>query len=328
MSPLSIIILFYTVGILLCTSDGRATIAFIGQAGHGITGVMNSIAAHYDSNNPNSPRPFYESKLISNPHFSRAHKTLLSHQNSVLFGVSGYMIGSAHLVSAVKEDVAYLTKEGSVKGIVLVVNSQAPIIVREIQTIAGIFVKAFGVTIETSFRILCTRAPFGHIDACRRISNQVRKSLQSRLKLNITEIPFWMIENYPEHLTQLMISTEDIDDEVKRHRRTLDEITHWLHGPDSPQEDGNNNTAAAVSMRESLIEDDPLIDPLVASILFFIPFIFFTFCTRKVISYTSQPMVEITTGQAVVATEEAIDESEARYCNEYLKKNSYTNEVR
>jgi len=321
MTPLSINILFYTVGILLCTSDGRATIAFIGQAGHGITGVMNSIAAHYDSNNPNSPRPFYESKLISNPHFSRAHKTLLSHQNSVLFGVSGYMIGSAHLVSAVKEDVAYLTKEGSVKGIVLVVNSQAPIIVREIQTIAGIFVKAFGVTIETSFRILCTRAPFGHIDACRRISNQVRKSLQSRLKLNITEIPFWTIENHPEHLTQLMISTEDIDDEVKnRHRRTLDEFTHWLHGPDSPQEDGNDNTAAAVSMRESLIEDDSLIDPLVASILFFIliPFIFFTFCTRKVISYT---MVEITTGQAVVATEE-------RHCNEYLKKNSYTNEVR
>lgn len=321
MTPLSINILFYTVGILLCTSDGRATIAFIGQAGHGITGVMNSIAAHYDSNNPNSPRPFYESKLISNPHFSRTHKTLLSHQNSVLFGVSGYMIGSAHLVSAVKEDVAYLTKEGSVKGIVLVVNSQAPIIVREIQTIAGIFVKAFGVTIETSFRILCTRAPFGHIDACRRISNQVRKSLQSRLKLNITEIPFWTIENHPEHLTQLMISTEDIDDEVKnRHRRTLDEFTHWLHGPDSPQEDGNNNTAAAVSMRESLIEDDSLIDPLVASILFFIliPFIFFTFCTRKVISYT---MVEITTGQAVVATEE-------RHCNEYLKKNSYTNEVR
>jgi len=321
MTPLSINILFYTVGILLCTSDGRATIAFIGQAGHGITGVMNSIAAHYDSNNPNSPRPFYESKLISNPHFSRAHKTLLSHQNSVLFGVSGYMIGSAHLVSAVKEDVAYLTKEGSVKGIMLVVNSQAPIIVREIQTIAGIFVKAFGVTIETSFRILCTRAPFGHIDACRRISNQVRKSLQSRLKLNITEIPFWTIENHPEHLTQLMISTEDIDDEVKnRHRRTLDEFTHWLHGPDSPQEDGNDNTAAAVSMRESLIEDDSLIDPLVASILFFIliPFIFFTFCTRKVISYT---MVEITTGQAVVATEE-------RHCNEYLKKNSYTNEVR
>jgi hypothetical protein len=100
----------------------------------------------------------------------------------------------------------------------------------------------------------------------------------------------------------------------------LDEFTHWLHGPDSPQEDGNNNTAAAVSMRESQIEDDPPIDPLVASILFFIliPFIFFTFCTRKVISYT---MVEITTGQAVVATEE-------RHCNEYLKKNSYTNEVR
>jgi len=216
------------------------------------------------------------------------------------------MIGSAHLVSAVKEDVAYLTKEGSVKGIMLVVNSQAPIIVREIQTIAGIFVKAFGVTIETSFRILCTRAPFGHIDACRRISNQVRQSLQSRLELNITEIPFWMIENHPEHLTQLMISTEDIDDEVKRHRRTLDEITHWLHGPDSPHEDEDgNNTAAAVSMRESLIEDDPPIDPLVVSILFFIliPFIFFTFCTRKVISYTSQPTVE-------------------------MKKNSYTNEVR
>jgi hypothetical protein len=247
------------------------------------------------------------------------------------------MIGSAHLVSAVKEDVAYLMKEGSVKGIILVVNSQAPIIVRGIQTIAGIFVKAFGVTIETSFRILCTRAPFGHIDDCRRISNQVRLSLQSRLKLNITEIPFWMIENHPEHLTQLMISTEDIDDEIKRHRRTLDEITHWVYGPDSPHEDeavveskDGNNTAAAVSMRESLIEDDPPIDPLVASILFFIliPFIFFTFCTRKVISYTSQPMVELTTGQAIVATEEAIDESEARHGNECLKNNSYTNEVR
>lgn len=247
------------------------------------------------------------------------------------------MIGSAHLVSAVKEDVAYLTKEGSVKGIMLVVNSQAPTIVREIQTIAGIFVKAFGVTIETSFRILCTRAPFDHIDACRRISNQVRQSLQSRLKLNITEIPFWMIENHPEYLTQLMISTEDIDEEVKRHRRTLDEITHWLYGPDPPHEDeavveseDRNNTAAAVSMPESLIEDESPIDPLVASILFFIliPFIFFTLCTRKVISYTSQPMVEITTGQAIVATEEAIDDSEARHCNECLKKNSYTNEVR
>ena len=239
------------------------------------------------------------------------------------------MIGSAHLLSAVKEDVAYLTKEVSVKGIMLVVNSQAPIIAHEIQTIAGIFVKAFGVTIETSFRILCTRAPFGHIDACRRISNQVRQSLQSRLELNITEIPFWMIESHPEHLTQLMISTEDIDDEVKRHRRTLDEITHWLYGPHSPHEDEDGkNTAASVSMRESLIKDDPPIDPLVASILFFIliPFIFFTFCTRKVISYT---MVEITTGQALVATEERhCNESEARYCNEYLKKNSYTNEVR
>ena len=173
------------------------------------------------------------------------------------------MTGSAQLLTEVNDDMEYLNRQGSVKGIVLVVDSQVPRVVREIQTIVGLFVKTFGVRIETSLRILCTRAPFGHIDACRSISNQVRQSL------NITDIPFWMIENHPEDLTQLMISTEDkvkrqhrsltslediINNENKRKIQCLNNITYWLNKTlDQPSADIECNQEALGSMQGTYV---------------------------------------------------------------------------
>lgn len=103
------------------------------------------------------------------------------------------------------------------------------------------------------------------------------------------------------------------------------------------------------------IEADPSIDPLVVSLLLVIlfPFYFFTFCnsnTRKVVSYALQSTVEmtittdddddvyalkVTTGQAIVATNEGANEAVAYEAqpnisdDECLKKNSssYTTEV-